>query len=60
MPLIGSPREVKDARLSGLRMWPVEGFPSHLIFYLPQEDGIEVIRVLHGARELRRILEAEE
>src|SRR5262245_55618353 len=28
---------------------------NYLIFYRPQADGIEVIRVLHGSRDLRRI-----
>ena len=28
---------------------------SYLIFYRPQPDGIQVIRVLHGSRDLRRI-----
>jgi len=28
-----------------------------LIFYRPIEDGIEVIRVLHGAREIEQLLE---
>ena len=28
---------------------------SYLLFYRPVENGIEVIRVLHGARNLRRL-----
>jgi plasmid stabilization system protein ParE len=28
-----------------------------LIFYLPLEDGIEVIHVLHGARNVEAIIE---
>jgi toxin ParE1/3/4 len=35
-----------------LRMWRVPGFEKHLIFYRPLDDGIEIIRVLHGARDL--------
>jgi toxin ParE1/3/4 len=35
-----------------LRMWRVPGFEKHLIFYRPLDDGVEVIRVLHGARDL--------
>lgn len=33
----------------GLRYLP---YGNYLIFYLPEEDGITVIRVLHGARLL--------
>lgn len=36
------------------------GIPSHLIFYRPMRDGILVVRVLHGARELRSALEDDE
>ncbi|HET6249152.1 MAG TPA: type II toxin-antitoxin system RelE/ParE family toxin [Tepidisphaeraceae bacterium] len=36
----------------GLRSFPVG---KYLIFYTPLPDGIVVIRVLHGARDLRRI-----
>jgi toxin ParE1/3/4 len=37
--------------LSGLRRWPVREFENVLIFYLPRDDGISVVRVLHGARD---------
>ena len=30
----------------------VKGFPSHLIFYVEHIDEIEVVRILHGARDL--------
>lgn len=39
-------------RIEGLRMWRVPGFEKHLIFYRETADGIEIIRVLHGARDL--------
>lgn len=52
MPEMGSPRTFRHSRLRGLRSWSVEGFRKHLIFYLPRENGIEVIRVLHGSRDL--------
>jgi toxin ParE1/3/4 len=35
----------------GLRMFPVG---SYLIFFRPIESGIEVIRVLHGKRNITR------
>jgi len=35
-----------------LRSFPVG---NYLIFYRPITDGVEVVRMLHGARELRRI-----
>jgi len=37
----------------------LRGFPvgSHLIFYRPAVDGIEVIRVLHGARDIPKLFD---
>ena len=58
-PGAGSPRNFRSPRLTGLRMWPVRGFEKHLIFYQSVEDGIKVVRVLHGARDIPRILELE-
>jgi toxin ParE1/3/4 len=37
----------------GLHKFPVG---DYLIFYRPTENGIEIIRVLHGARDIERIL----
>ena len=34
---------------TGLRSFPVG---NYLIFYFPVEDGIELVRVLHGARNI--------
>ncbi len=31
--------------------------PPYVIFYRPSESGIEVVRVLHGARNLARTLQ---
>jgi toxin ParE1/3/4 len=55
-PGIGSPKQFKSRRLAGTRSWPVDGFPNHLIFYRPVDDGILVLAVLHGARNLPRAL----
>ena len=59
-PLAGAPEEFLSPKLSGLRMWPVGGFEKHLVFYRPTDDGIEVVRVLHGARDIEAIFEAGE
>ena len=36
----------------------IKGFEKHLIFYRPAADGIEVIRVIHGARDIDSVLES--
>lgn len=39
--------------LRGLRCWPIHRFPHHLLFYEHRDDAMLVVRILHGARELR-------
>jgi len=49
-----------DARdpelLDGLRSFPIG---KYVIFYVPRSRGIEVVRVLHGARDLKLFFEQE-
>lgn len=45
----------QDQYRPGLRCFPVG---NYIIFYLTIDDGIEVIRVLHGARNLPTLFEA--
>src|SRR4030095_16552724 len=59
MPGIGSSYAVRNARLSALRCFPVKGFPKHLIFYQPVGNAIEIVRLLHGARNIGTILRRE-
>lgn len=56
-PKMGSLTEYRSPFLAGVRMFPLKGFPKHLIFYRPLDDGIEIIRVLHGAREIESLFE---
>ena len=56
MPGMGAPRQYRDPRLQGLRMIAVAGFEKILVFYRPIEAGIEIVRVLHSARDIQAIL----
>jgi toxin ParE1/3/4 len=56
-PQMGRKLESQNAMLAGIRIFPVKNFKKYLIFYKPLRDGIEVVRVLHGARDLRSIFE---
>ena len=40
----------------GLRVWRVEGFENRLIFYRETAGGVEIVRVIHSARDLDREL----
>jgi len=52
---MGAGREFRNPKLVGMRMWPITRFPKYLICYPPTKRGIRVIRVIHGARDIRRI-----
>ena len=56
MPRIGSLWGDEGPDLEEVRFFPVTRFRRYLVFYRPVEGGIEILRVLHGARDLRRIL----
>ena len=45
MPQMGRLREELSP---GLRSFPIG---RHIIFYRPNKDGVEIVRVLHGARD---------
>jgi toxin ParE1/3/4 len=40
-------------------MWPVKDFEKYLIFYRSLPEGIEVVRIIHGARDIERLFGAE-
>ena len=46
MPYMGRQREDLSPRL---RSFPVK---NYIIFYRPRADGVEIVRVLHGAQDL--------
>ncbi|MCE2718464.1 MAG: type II toxin-antitoxin system RelE/ParE family toxin [Dolichospermum sp.] len=39
-----------------IRQWRIKNFKDYLIFYKVQEEQVEVLRVLHGARDLEDLL----
>jgi len=58
-PHMGAPRELRNPSLKGLRFWPVKEFDEFLIFYVVEGETVRVIRILHGKRDLDRILKKE-
>lgn len=53
-PGVGRPRP--EFGHEGLRSWRVDGFRRYLVFYRELPGKIQVWRVLHGTRDLPRIL----
>ena len=58
-PGVGAPRTSRNPALAGVRVWRVHGFAKHVIFYRAAPDGIEVVRVLHGHRDIDALLDLE-
>ena len=54
MPNLGGLR-VSAGQPCNARRWPVKDFVNWLIFYLPKRDGVEILRVIHGARDPNKI-----
>jgi len=59
MPHMGRARNFPHDRLRSLRSFRVKNFANYLIFYRPLPDGIGVLHILHGARDLERFFESE-
>jgi toxin ParE1/3/4 len=58
-PFVGPRCHLRNPQPQDLRSWPVAGFEAIRIHYLLNDDALRVIRVLHGKRDLNRILENE-
>lgn len=55
-PESGSPLFVRETELQGMRRFPVsEGFEKILLFYFPLQDGVDLVRVVHGSRDPRQL-----
>ena len=55
-PEIGRMYEARDTRLADIRVWRISGFEKHLIFYRPCPEGVEILDVIHGARDLEALV----
>ena len=56
MPMSGRAMETDDPALNGIRIGHIAGYRRYLIFYRPLDDGVDILRVLHGGRDLPSIL----
>ena len=50
-PLIGSPLTLQNPKFVGMRKWHVKGFNNILIFYMPRNDGVSIVRVIHTSQD---------
>jgi plasmid stabilization system protein ParE len=57
MPELGSPWESNVPTLQGLRFRIPRRFKNHVVFYRVTDDCIDIVRVLHGSRDLEKRLQ---
>jgi toxin ParE1/3/4 len=47
----------KSPKLKGIRFLPIRNFENFLIFYKPREGGVDILHIIHGARDFQSLLE---
>jgi toxin ParE1/3/4 len=57
MPRMGALCGFRKPMTRRLRRWQVKDFESWLIFYQAKRDGVEIVHVLHGARDIESLLD---
>ena len=57
MPRMGVLCGFRKQATRRLRRWPVKGFENWLIFYQARRDGVEIVHVMHGARDIESLLD---
>lgn len=56
LPASGTSCRFKSKKLAGLRWLPVPGFPRILIFYFFRRSEVEIVHILHSARDIEELL----
>jgi toxin ParE1/3/4 len=59
IPQMGKFCQFSDHDLAGIRQQAIKGFRKYLIFYRLTDEGVEILRVIHGARDIEAILEED-
>ena len=58
-PQMGKLCQLPHPQLAGVRQQAIKGFRKYLIFYRFTETKVEILRVLHGARDIAEIFEQD-
>lgn len=51
-PGLGRLRKFSNPRLTDIRSWHISSFDNYLIFYRPVSEGVQVLHIYHGARDI--------
>jgi toxin ParE1/3/4 len=58
-PKMGRLREFSNPNLADVRQQAIKGFKNYLVFYRTRDTDVEVLRVLHGQRDIEAILDED-
>jgi toxin ParE1/3/4 len=58
-PELGERCQFRNPETKGMRIWQVSRFSNYLIFYLPTDGQLEVVRVIHGARDYATMFDGD-
>ena len=58
-PHMGWLCRLEHPAIASMRVFRVTGFGKILVLYLPRPDGVEILRVVHGSRELQTMVRRE-
>lgn len=59
MPGMGTPLPEVNPRFPNLRRISINGFPNHVVYYVPEGDDIRILRVFHAAQDRDWMLRRE-
>ena len=59
MPGMGKPCQFSHPNLAGVRQQAIKGFKNYLVFYLPSDSGVEILRVIYGGRDIEAMLDED-
>jgi toxin ParE1/3/4 len=48
---------LRSFSIPGIRSWVIADFRNYIVFYLPTKTEVQILAVLHGARDLPQVLE---
>lgn len=54
-PMLGSKRA--EITLLPVRFWVVTRYPNFIVIYRPETKPLQIIAVLHGKRDIKRLME---
>jgi toxin ParE1/3/4 len=58
-PQLGHPYSSGSPLLAGMRVLAVHRFRKILIFYRPLPGAVEIVRILHGSRDIPAVFDEE-